>query len=131
MTVFRDTTFLAAGPQVNAVVRPQNMDQHSTAVADFVQANRKALAAFIRQKLLAADAKPYLDRLGKEGIAALDAEAAGVLLDLACALLRRLHPNEEFVSEELLAQFPEDLRQNIRLPRSDAYFAVLSQLPKT
>jgi hypothetical protein len=107
------------------------MDQHSTVVADFVQSNRKALAAFIRQKLITADAKPYLDRLGKEGIATLDAEAAGLLLDLACAFLRRLHPEQQFVAEEFLTRLPENLRQNIRLPRSEAYYSVLSQLPKT
>ena len=107
------------------------MDQNTTTITEFVQANRKALAAYVRQKLVAADAKPYLDRLGKDGIAALDSEAAGVLLDLACALLRRLHPEQEFVAEEILAKLPEDVRKSIRLPRSEAYYAVLSQLPKS
>jgi hypothetical protein len=97
------------------------MDRRSTAITDFVLANGKALAAYIRQKIIAADAKPYLDRLGKEGIAALDAEAAGVLLDLACTLMRRLHPEHEFLAEDLLAQLPENQRQNIHLPRSEAY----------
>ncbi len=94
------------------------MDNELSAIADFVKSNRKGLASYIRQKLLEAEAKPYLDRLGREGIRALDREAAGVLLDLACALLRRLHTGRELQSEEILEQLPAAIRQSIRLPTS-------------
>jgi hypothetical protein len=104
------------------------MESEFAAIVDFVQSNRKALASYVRQKLLAADAKPYLDRLGKDGIEALDCEVAGLLLDLACALLRRLHPDREVKSEDVLAQLPEVVRQSIRLPRSEAYQAALAEL---
>jgi hypothetical protein len=107
------------------------MDQQLlSAISDFVNSNRKSMASYLRQKLLAADAKPYLDRLGKSGIEEMEREAGGLLLDLACALLRRLHPGEEFQSEAILAQLSESERQNIRLPRSDAYYAVLAELQK-
>jgi hypothetical protein len=106
------------------------MDNELSVIADFVKSNRKALASYVRQNLVAANAKPYLDRLGKEGAEALDRDAAGVLLDLACALLRRLHPERDFQSEEILAHLPEDIRQSIRLPRSEAFHAVLAQLQK-
>jgi hypothetical protein len=104
------------------------MDRELAAVADFVQSNRRPLARFMRQKLLAAGAKQYVDGLGKEGIEALDREAAGVLLDLACALLRRLDPDRTIESEEVLAQLPDAIRLGIRLPRSDAYHEILRQL---
>jgi hypothetical protein len=106
------------------------MDNELSAIADFVNSNRKALAGYVRQKLVAAGAKQYLDRLGKEGIEALNRETAGVLLDLACALLRRLQPEREFQPEQILAQLPEVVRLSIRLPRSEAYNAVLAQLEK-
>lgn len=106
------------------------MDHNLRAITEFVQSNQKALAAYVRQKLIAADAKPYLDGLGKDGIAVMDSEAAGVLLDLACALLRRLHPEQKFVAEEILAQLPGSVQHSIRLPRSEEYYAVLAQLPR-
>jgi hypothetical protein len=106
------------------------MDNELSVIADFVMSNRKALASYVRHKLIVAEAKSYLDRLGQEGIEILDCEAGGVLLDLACALLRRLHPEREFQSEEVLAHFPQDVRQSIRLPRSEAYYAALAQLQK-
>jgi hypothetical protein len=106
------------------------MDDDVSIIADFVNANRKALARYVRQKLIAADAKAYLDSLGKDGIEALDREAAGLLLDIACALLRRLHPEREFQPERILPQIPEFIRQHIQLPRSNAYHAIVAQLPK-
>jgi hypothetical protein len=66
------------------------MNSELAAIDQFVQDNRNALAAYVRQKIIAADAKPYIDSLGKEGIDALDREAAGVLVDLACALPGRV-----------------------------------------
>ena len=71
------------------------MDTELAAITDFVRSNRKALAGYLRQKLAAAGAKAYLDQLGKAGIDRLESEAAGVLLDLACALLCRLHPDRD------------------------------------
>ena len=38
---------------------------------------------------------------------------------------------ERIVAEEILAQLPAEVRQSIRLPRSDAYCAVLSQVPQS
>lgn len=105
--------------------------QTVSAVSDFINANRKPLASYIRQKLIAADAKAYLNQLGKPGIEQMEREAAGVLLDLACALLRRLHPSEEFESETIMALLSVNDQQNIRLPRSDAYFAVLGESQKS
>lgn len=107
------------------------MEKEIAAVADFVSANRKALAAYLRQKLLAANASSYLDQLGKDGIEKLEQESAGVLVDLACALLRRLYPSREFVAEVVLAQLSAEMQRTIRLPRSEAYYAVLGQLRKT
>lgn len=106
------------------------MDTELSAIADFVQGNRKPLTGYVRQKLQAAGAKAYLDGLGKEGIEKLDREAAGVLLDLACALLRRLHPDRVFRSEEILAMLADDIRQSIRLPYSNTYFEILADLNK-
>src|SRR5688572_3527814 len=106
------------------------MDNNLPAIAEFVQANRKELAGYVRQKLVAAGAKPYLDALGKDGIESLDREAAGVLLDLACALLRRVQPGCDFQAEQVLAQLPEDVRQCIRLQRSEAYHSIIGRLPK-
>jgi hypothetical protein len=106
------------------------MDTELAAITDFIRSNRKALAAYLRQKLKAAGANSYLDQLGKAGIDGLEREAAGVLLDLACALLRRLHPDRDFQSEAILGQLPEEDRQGIQLPRSQAYDAVLAELQK-
>jgi hypothetical protein len=114
-----------------ATFRHETMEDELAAVADFVESNRRAMASYVRQKLLAADAKQYLDSLGKDGIAALDGEAAGVLLDLACALLRRLHPGRDYKAEEVLGQLPSNVQRAIRLPRSDAYHAVMAQLTKS
>jgi hypothetical protein len=106
------------------------MEDELSAIMDFVQSNRNPLAAFIRQKLLAAGSREYLDRLGKPGIEALEAEAAGVLIDLACALLRRLPSGRDYQAEEIIAKFPDAVRQSIRLPRSEAYHAVLAELQR-
>lgn len=106
------------------------MTDEMTAISDFVDANRKALAGFIRQKLMLANAKPYLDRIGKEGIEALEREAAGVLLDLACAFLSHLHPERQVKSEEVLDQLPAHFRSAVHLPRSNMYFAVLADLER-
>ena len=55
-------------------------------IRDFVRVNRKELAGYLRRKLLEAGAKEYVGKLGKDGIAAMEREAAGVVLDFACAL---------------------------------------------
>jgi hypothetical protein len=112
------------------VKRTNRMEIDIAAIVDFVSSNRKALAAYLRQKLVQAGAKPYVDQLGKSGIERMESEAAGVLVDLACAMLRRLHPGREFQAEALLMQFPEDVRQHIHLPRSDAFHAILAELEK-
>jgi hypothetical protein len=104
------------------------MNSELAAIEDFVQGNRSALAAYVRQKIIAAGAKPYLDSLGKEGIDALDREAAGVLVELACALLRRLDLERSFEAEKVLAELPDSVRRSIRLPRSEAYYNVLAEL---
>jgi len=106
------------------------MGNEQSIVADFVRSNRKAMAGYVRQKLVAAGAKPHLDRLGKEGIESLENEAAGVLLDLACAFLRRLHPEQEIQAEDLLAKLPADVQKTIRLPRSDAYHELMAKLQR-
>ena len=98
------------------------------AISDFVQSNRKALSAYLRQKLIVAGANTYLDQLGKAGIEQQEDEAAGVLLDLACALLRRLHPDQQYQPEAILPQLPEAVAQRIRLPRSPAYHAACEEL---
>jgi hypothetical protein len=99
-----------------------------SAVADFVRTNREPLASLIRQKLIAAGAKPSVGALGKEGIEQLRREAAGILLDLACALIRRMNNETELTSEAVLHELPEDLRDSIGLPRSDAYYSMLDEL---
>lgn len=104
------------------------MDEDLAAILDFVSSNRQRLAGYLRQKLIGAGAKEYLDALGKTGIEAQEREAAGVLLDLACALLRRLRPDRDIRSENALHQLPEGVRRTIHLPRSDAYYAVLAKL---
>ncbi len=106
------------------------MSDSARMIEDFVASNRKPLAGFVRQKLIAANAKPYLDSLGKEGIENLEREAAGVLLDLACALLRRIHPERTITAEGVLNQFSESVRKSIKLPRSEAYHAALDALDK-
>jgi hypothetical protein len=73
----------------------RSVDNELSVVNDFVHSNRKAMASYVRQKLIAAGAKQYLESLRKEGIESLDNEAAGVLLELACALFRRWHPERE------------------------------------
>ena len=106
------------------------MNNEVAAISEFIGANKKALAGYLRKRMLAAGAKEYLDRLGKSGIEDMEKEAAGVLLDMACALLRCLRPEEQYQAESLLLQFPEQVRQTIRLPRSEAYYSVLAELKK-
>ena len=103
------------------------MDDELLLVADFIKANRKPMATYVRTKMLDAGGKSYVDRLGKEGIRLLDNEAAGVLLDLACAMLRRIYPKREFLSEDVLARLPDELQKSIRLPRSEAYHQLAMQ----
>lgn len=104
------------------------MDHDIAAILDFIDTNRKSMAAYVRQRLVAAGAGSYLDTLGKGGIEALENEAAGVLLDLACAMCRRLRPDSAFEAELILAKFPEPVRRTITLPRSDAYHSVMAPL---
>jgi hypothetical protein len=106
------------------------MPDDLTALIDFIQSNRQPLAKYIRQNIIKAGAKSYLDNLGKDGIEALDRGAAGVLLDLACALLRRLNPDRPMTSEEALTALPESVRNSIRLARSEAYYAVLPEIKR-
>jgi hypothetical protein len=75
------------------------MDKEVSAISDFVMLNRRELAAYFWRQLISAGAKEYVDRLGKAGIATLEREAAGLLVDLACALMRRLHPSANFQPE--------------------------------
>jgi hypothetical protein len=97
-------------------------------IREFVRDNRKEMAGYVRRKMLEAGAKDYLGRLGKDGIAAIEREAAGVVLDFAVALLNRLNPEPKLVSEEILAQLPPEEAVTVRLPRSDAYHGVLASL---
>src|SRR5262245_38824665 len=106
------------------------MKSELSAISDFVLSNSKALASYLRQKLIDAGAKGYVEGLGKQGIGKLEQEASGVLLDLACALLRRLQPGVEFDAEAILHQLPAHVQKTIRLPRSQAYNAVLAELEK-
>jgi hypothetical protein len=101
------------------------------AVADFIRVNREPLAAYVRRQLIAAGAKAFVDGLGKKGIEELRNEAGGVLLDLACALLRRTTSERELLSEDVLHVLPEDLRKMICLPRSNAYYNALENLKKS
>ncbi|MDB5349407.1 MAG: hypothetical protein JWN86_654 [Planctomycetota bacterium] len=110
--------------------RPDDPDDVYGVMADFVRANREPLAGFVRQKLTEAGAKPYLDGLGRSGIEALRAEAAGVLLDLACGLIYRLRPDRVWDAQEILDHFPDDLRRDVCLPRSEGYHRVLDELQK-
>jgi hypothetical protein len=98
------------------------------AIVDFVAKNREPLAHWLRLRLIDAGAKDYVSRLGKDGIEAMRRDAAGMLLDLACALMRRVEPSRKIDSETILMQLPERERASIRLPRSEEYYEVLEWL---
>ncbi|HLX62845.1 MAG TPA: hypothetical protein VKX17_16325 [Planctomycetota bacterium] len=100
-------------------------------IADFVLSNRSGLSRFQRGVLMKAGAKSYLDKLGKAGIKQMDRESAGVLFDLACAFVRRLNPGTQMTSEEVLFEMDEAFRNEIHLPRSDSYHAIMASLNET
>jgi hypothetical protein len=104
------------------------MNNELAVFTDFINSNRESLAAYLRGQVIKAGAKEYLDGLGNDGIELMGCEAAGMLLDLACALLRRLDPGRDLRSEDVLRQLPETERQRIRLPRSDSYYSIMAYL---
>ena len=97
-------------------------------ISDFVKVNSESLAYWMRRKLIQAGAKDYVKALGKDGIEAMRCEAAGLLLDLGCAMVNRLKPEVGLTSEDVISKLPESERRMIRLPRSDTYHAALESL---
>ena len=105
------------------------MNHETKTIAEFVEANREQLAGYFRKKMIAAGGKNYVDQLGKVGTDALNCESAGVLLDLACALLSRLN-SKEYDAQLLLDSLPPGLQKKIQLPRSKAYHEIMDELKK-
>lgn len=58
----------------------------------------------------------------------MNQDSAGVLLDLACAFLRRLNADMKIESEAVLFEMENSLRLKIRLPRSEEYYKALNAL---
>lgn len=102
--------------------------EYREAILDFVRKNKKPLARYIRGKLVEAGAKGYLDNLGKSGIEAMEREAAGMLLDLACVLVNRLQDHTQFRSEELFLSMSVHERNQIELVRSDGFKEIMKGL---
>ena len=99
-------------------------------ISEFVRDNKKPLSDYLRKKIIDAGAKQYVAQLGKQGIQEMENEAAGVLLDIACAFVNRLNSMANLTAESIWPHLPLDLKESVRLPRSAAYYEALERSKK-